>query len=321
MIELRGITRRWQDFSLSVSLTVAEGEFLTLLGHSGSGKTTTLRILAGFEKADSGTVLIDGEDITLWSPQHRRIGYVFQDYTLFPHLTVGENIAYGLRVQGADVPRRRRRTAELLELVGLEGFATRAVHTLSGGEQQRVAVARALAPHPRALLLDEPFSAIDTERREALRDHLLRIQRELRLPTIFVTHSRSEALYLSDRIIIMRQGSVEDSGEPEQLYHRPSTEYSAAFLGKLTMFDDGTMIRPEHVVLHRKAAPGTPQGAIAQRGYYGAWWEYTVAGIPGTQPAGAPVLAVSREHFQQGDPVWVELPEDHLVPLLLSPPS
>ncbi len=320
MIELRAITRRWDSFTLNVSCTVGDGEFVTLLGHSGSGKSTTLRILAGFETADSGSIMLNGEDITHRSPQTRQIGYVFQDYTLFPHLSVGENIAYGLRVQNVTPREQQRRVDELLGLVGLSGFAPRDVHTLSGGEQQRVAVARALAPRPRALLLDEPFSAIDTERRETLRDHLLRIQRELQLPTIFVTHSRSEALYLSDRIIIMRNGAVEDEGTPERLYQQPATEYAATFLGKATLFalpeaPGQQMIRPEHVRIHGAPQDGAVPGSIVHRGYYGATWEYSISGIPHTTPAGSPVVAASAQRFERGARVWVELPPPHMIPL------
>jgi ABC-type Fe3+/spermidine/putrescine transport system ATPase subunit len=321
MIELREVTRHWESFSLKVSCTVEEGEFLTLLGPSGSGKSTTLRILAGFETAESGTILLYGEDITERPPQTRQIGYVFQDYTLFPHLTVGENIAYGLRVLKATPREQQQRVDELLALVGLTGFGSREVHTLSGGEQQRVAVARAIAPRPRALLLDEPFSAIDTERRETLRDHLLRIQRELRLPTIFVTHSRAEALYLSDRIIIMRNGAVEDEGTPERLYQAPATEYAATFLGKTTLFEfpgsEGRrmMIRPEHVRMYRAPLAGRISGTIMNRGYYGAAWEYTITGVPHTVPAGTPVIATAAERFERGEPVWIELPPSRMVSL------
>ncbi len=231
MIRAEEIHRQFDDFTISLSLAVADGELLTLLGASGSGKTTTLRILAGFEQPDRGAITVDGLDVTHVAAQHRRMGYVFQDYTLFPHLNVAENVAYGLRVQRVPAPERRRRVHELLELVGLAGFAGRAVQTLSGGEQQRVALARALAVEPRALLLDEPFSAVDTERREELRRYLVRVQRGLGIPTVFVTHSRSEALALSDRIIVLRDGRIEDQGSPERLYEHPHTEYCARFLG------------------------------------------------------------------------------------------
>ena len=312
MIELRNITRSWEDFSLTVNFTVADGEFLTLLGHSGSGKTTTLRILAGFEQATNGQIFIDGEDVTNLPAQKRGVGYVFQDYTLFPHLTVGQNVAYGLRVLGASRKAQQQRVDELLELVGLQGFADRTVPTLSGGEQQRVAVARALAPRPRVLLLDEPFSAIDTERRESLREHLLRVQRELELPTIFVTHSRTEALYLSDRIIILRNGKEEDQGPPEELYRAPNTEYAARFLGKANLLpgpDDHhlRMIRPENLRL--SATPPGQAATVQQRNYYGAWWEYTVsptdAGSGAFNPQGDPLRAISPDRYEPGERLFL----------------
>lgn len=340
MIRMEQVKRRYPDFNLEVDLTVTRGEIVTLLGHSGSGKTTTLRILAGFEKCDHGRIMLNDEDMTSTPPQNRDLGYVFQDYTLFPHLDAGANIAYGLRVKKVPPPDRRRRVRELLHLVGLEGFEDRPVQTLSGGEQQRVAVARALAPSPRALLLDEPFSAIDTERRESLRRHLLRIQRELQIPTVFVTHSRTEALFLSDRILVLRDGMVEDQGTPEELYERPRTEYAARFLGSVNILDrtavqaafgdaafgdttvpdtNGThrlMIRPEHVRIgthggsdHHSAGLLRTAGRIRERAYYGAWYEYTL------DTALGPVQAVTGTAFEPGASLRVEFSRDHLVPV------
>ncbi|TVR66716.1 MAG: ABC transporter ATP-binding protein [Spirochaetaceae bacterium] len=325
MIGMEQIVRRYPDFHLEVDFAVQKGEIVTLLGHSGSGKTTTLRILAGFEKSDTGRILLDGEDVTALPAQKRGLGYVFQDYTLFPHLDVGENIAYGLRVKKVSRPEQGRRVRELLELVGLEGFENRPIETLSGGEQQRVAVARALAPGPRALLLDEPFSAIDTERRESLRRHLLRVQRELRIPTVFVTHSRTEALFLSDRILILREGAVEDAGTPQQLYEHPRTEYAARFLGAANILpreevlrvlgDDPDnpagpallMIRPERV---RVSRTGPIPARITDRAYYGAWHEYTL-----DTPLG-PILAVTGTHYEPGAALSLDFPREHLVPLV-----
>lgn len=323
MIRLENILCSYPDFILNVDFSVESDEILTLLGHSGSGKTTTLRILAGFEKSDTGRILLDERDVTALPPQKRDLGYVFQDYTLFPHLDVGRNVAYGLRVKKVPAREQERRVRELLDLVGLEGFENRAVHTLSGGEQQRVAVARALAPGPRGLLLDEPFSAIDTERRESLRRHLVRVQRELRIPTVFVTHSRTEALFLSDRIILLREGSVEDSGRPEDLYERPRTEYAARFLGSANILprdrvkevlrdvpdtpSTALMIRPEHVVLSES---GPIRARVGERAYYGAWYEYTLETELG------PLQAVSGVYHETGTILAATLPPEHLVPLL-----
>ncbi len=329
MIRMDRVVRSYADFRLEMDLTVDRGEIVTLLGHSGSGKTTTLRILAGFERCDTGRIVLDGEDITDLSAQERGLGFVFQDYTLFPHLDVGANIAYGLRVQKIPRARRERRVRELLDLVGLEGFENRPVHTLSGGEQQRVAVARALAPEPRALLLDEPFSAIDTERRETLRRHLLRIQRELGLPTVFVTHSRTEALFLSDRILVMREGQVIDQGSPQDLYERPATEYAARFLGAANFLrpEGGTplMIRPEHVEIipesgqdgrdvsgstsNGVASNGVHEGIILEQAYYGAWWEYTLDTRDG------PIVVVTPRFYTTGSSLRYRLPPERLIPV------
>ncbi len=247
MIELRGIRRDYGNFSLTADLQIDAHELLTLFGESGSGKTTILRLIAGFERPDSGQILVCGRAVTGLPPERREIGYVFQDYTLFPHLSVGKNIAYGLRVQKVPAEARVRRVRELLDLTELAGFEDRAVSTLSGGEQQRVALARALAPSPKALLLDEPFSAIDTERRGSLRRHLLNIQRTLQIPTVFVTHSRTEALYLSDRLVIMRDGAIVESGVPRDIYERPKTLYTARFTGSANTFTHEKLKRlPEH---------------------------------------------------------------------------
>ncbi len=251
MIELDGIRRDYGDFVLDVSFRVGDDELVTLLGPSGSGKTTTLRIIAGFERSERGSLTIDGRDISALPARRRDIGYVFQDYTLFPHLDVAENIAYGLRVFGVPRVERGRRVEELLELIGLPGFGPRAVHTLSGGEQQRVAVARALARRPRALLLDEPFSSVDSERREELLEYLLRLQRNFSIPTVFVTHSRTDAMAISDRIVIMKEGRVDDDGSPRRLYESPASVYTARALGPAIFLDAARtrMVRPEAVEL------------------------------------------------------------------------
>lgn len=328
MIELVDVQRTYDDFSLSLSCSVADDEILTLLGSSGSGKTTTLRIIAGFEQLDSGRLLIDGADMAHVSPQRRQIGYVFQDYTLFPHLNVAENVAYGLRVARMPRPERRRRVDELLEMVGLANFGTRAVQTLSGGEQQRVAVARALVRKPRALLLDEPFSAIDTELREDLRRHLVTVQRALRVPTVFVTHSRTEALSIADRIVVLRAGAIDDQGTPEQLYERPRTAYTARFLGRANIFSAASgmlMIRPEHVILHQAppatvdggdgarvrppATPGPLPARVVRSTYHGVHREYELDTDRG------PVFAVSQRRFVEGARLWLSFPPERLAPV------
>jgi putative spermidine/putrescine transport system ATP-binding protein len=217
-----------------LDLTAHPGELLALLGPSGCGKTTALRMLAGFEHPDSGEVLVDGKDIT-GVPAHRRgAGMVFQSYSLFPHLTAADNVAFGLRMRGTGASQRRKRAAELLELVGLSRLADRFPHQMSGGQQQRVALARALALQPRVLLLDEPLSALDAKVRLGLREEIGRLQRELGITTLFVTHDQEEALSMADRVAVLRAGRLEQVSTPPELYARPATAFVAQFVGTMS---------------------------------------------------------------------------------------
>ncbi|WP_425601378.1 ABC transporter ATP-binding protein [Halobaculum magnesiiphilum] len=220
-----------------IDLAVDEGEFFTLVGPSGCGKTTTLRCLAGFEEPTAGSVHIGGESMAGVPPEARGVGVVFQSYALFPHMTVGENVAYGLRFSGApEGTTTDERVTELLELVDLSGFADRDPDTLSGGQQQRVALARALAPEPRLLLLDEPMSALDARLRERLRVQVRAIQRELDITTVYVTHDQEEALSVSDRVAVIDDGGIEQIGPPRELYDAPATRFVAEFLGDNNVF-------------------------------------------------------------------------------------
>ncbi|NUS64141.1 MAG: ABC transporter ATP-binding protein [Saccharothrix sp.] len=212
-----------------LDLELAEGELVSLLGPSGCGKTTALRVVAGFETADSGKVLVDGRDLTGVPANKRDMGMVFQAYSLFPNLTVTQNVAFGLRLRKA--PDRAGRVAELLELVGLAHLGKRYPHQLSGGQQQRVALARALAIRPRVLLLDEPLSALDAKVRVALRDEIRRIQTELGMTTLFVTHDQEEALAVSDRVGVMSQGRLEQLDTPAVVYREPASAFVARFVG------------------------------------------------------------------------------------------
>ncbi len=217
-----------------LDLTVRPGELLALLGPSGCGKTTALRMLAGFEHPDSGEVLVDGEDVTR-VPAHRRdAGMVFQSYSLFPHLDAVDNVAFGLRMRKVSTAQRRARAAELLDLVGLADKGGRYPHQLSGGQQQRVALARALALRPRVLLLDEPLSALDAKVRLTLREEIRRLQQELGITTLFVTHDQEEALSMADRVAVMRAGRLEQCAEPAELYGRPATAFVAEFVGTMS---------------------------------------------------------------------------------------
>jgi thiamine transport system ATP-binding protein len=212
-----------------VGFDLGQGELLSLLGPSGCGKTTTLRVIAGFDRPDAGTVTLDGRDLLPVPPEKRRIGFVFQNYALFPHMTVEANVAYGVRFDRRINARDRVR--ELLALVGLQGFERRRPAELSSGQQQRVALARALAPRPRLLLLDEPLSALDAKLRETLRSEIRRIQRDVGQSTLYVTHDQEEALALSDRIAVMADGRIEQAGAPKEVYLAPQTPFVAGFVG------------------------------------------------------------------------------------------
>jgi putative spermidine/putrescine transport system ATP-binding protein len=224
-----------------INVSMKEGEFLSLLGPSGCGKTTALRLVAGFDRPDGGSIVIDGKDVTRTSPNHRDMGMVFQAYSLFPNMTAEQNVEFGLRIRKDKRAPRRKRVAELLELVGLGHAGKRYPHQLSGGMQQRVALARALAIEPRVLLLDEPLSALDAKVRVQLREEIRRIQTQLGITTLYVTHDQEEALSVSDHVAVMWSGRIEQIGTPSEMYGAPATPFVAEFIG--------TMNRLEAVVL------------------------------------------------------------------------
>lgn len=231
-LRLEDIEFKQDDFRLYIPfLEAKQGEFLTLLGPSGCGKTTTLRIIAGFEKPDKGRVYFDDTVVNDVPPYERNIGIVFQDYALFPHMTVYDNISFGLKLRKLPKEEIRRRVSWALELVGLKGFEDRYPEQLSGGQQQRVALARALVIEPQLLLLDEPLSNLDAKIRERLRGEVKRIQKELGITTIYVTHDQEEAMAISDRIAVMSVGRIEQVGNPLDLYYNPKNEFVAKFLG------------------------------------------------------------------------------------------
>ncbi|MCE0508840.1 ABC transporter ATP-binding protein [Microbacterium sp. KKR3/1] len=232
-VELQGIVKSYAGTRVlhGVDLDIAPGEFVSLLGPSGCGKTTLLRVLAGLEGADAGAVLLGGGDVSRIPTNKRDIGMVFQSYSLFPHLRVADNTAFGLRRRGIGRAEAEKRSLDALALVGLRDLADRFPHQLSGGQQQRVALARALVTEPKVLLLDEPLSALDAKVRVQLRDEIRRIQLRLGITTVFVTHDQEEALAVSDRIAVMNAGRIEQIGSPEQLYTLPSTAGVAAFVG------------------------------------------------------------------------------------------
>ena len=220
-----------------VNFAFNKGEFVSLLGPSGCGKTTILRMIAGFENPTSGSILVEGQDITHLKPNQRQLGMVFQAYALFPNLNVGDNIAFGLKIAGMPAPERRARVEEMLKLIGLPGFEKRYPYEMSGGQQQRVALARAIAPRPRMLLLDEPLSALDAKIRVSLREEIRAIQLDLGITTIFVTHDQEEALSISDRVVVMNAGNIDQLGAPHEIYNKPATRFVATFVGHLNTIE------------------------------------------------------------------------------------
>jgi putative spermidine/putrescine transport system ATP-binding protein len=274
-----------------VDLDVAAGEFLTLLGPSGCGKTTCLRMIAGFVKPTSGKILIGGRDVTQLPPHRRNTGMVFQSYALFPHQTVAGNVAFGLKVRRLSRAERDRRTREALQLVRLESFADRYPTQLSGGERQRVALARAVVINPEILLLDEPLAALDLKLREELQVEIKRVQSTLNMTTVFVTHDQGEALSMSTRVAVMRQGSIMQVGTPGEIYERPNSRYVANFVGRINLMEAMVQAK-ESECLYRVLAARSSEGSIS----------FAVAG---PQPVSFEVgdqclLAVRPEHLHFG---------------------
>ena len=258
-----------------LNLSVEEGSFVTLLGPSGCGKTTTLNLLGGFVKADHGSILLEGREIIHLPPERRPVSTVFQSYALFPHLNVLDNVAYGLRFQGG-LPKRvaRERAYEYLDVVGLSGYPKAHVGNLSGGEQQRVALARAMATQPKILLLDEPLSNLDTSLRVKMRGELKELQKKLSITMIFVTHDQSEALCLSDQIVVMEQGAAVQTGSPGDIYFRPRSGYVASFVGKSNLISQNgktIVVRPEDI---KMTADRNGECRIEEIIFMGAHTEY-----------------------------------------------
>jgi len=267
-----------------VDLAITAGEFFTLLGPSGSGKTTTLRLIAGFEQPDSGRVLLGGTDVTRHPPYARNVNTVFQDYALFPHMTVAENVAYGLRVKGVKRAERRARAGEALEMVRLAGLGPRRPGQLSGGQRQRVALARAIVNRPRLLLLDEPLGALDLKLRQEMQLELMRIKDEVGITFVYVTHDQEEALTMSDRLAVFRDGRIEQVGTPAEVYEHPTSEFVAGFVGVSNVLErDGRRftVRPEKIRLLAdgdQPAPGSvvEEGRIREVVYVGMVTRYIV---------------------------------------------
>jgi iron(III) transport system ATP-binding protein len=316
-VSVEGVTRRFAHAvkgdvfaARDVTLDVAPGEFLTLLGPSGCGKTTTLRMIAGFEAPDAGRIAFGGQDVTRLPANQRGIGFVFQNYALFPHLSVAGNVAYGLRVRRVAEGEIATAVRDVLALVGLAGYESQFPAQMSGGEQQRVALARAIVIRPRVLLFDEPLSNLDARLRVDMREEIRALQRRLAITAIYVTHDQEEAMAVSDRIAVMSGGTIVQTGSAEDLYHRPATPFVASFIGRANLvpativatagdrvtvealgrrfgIDAGTrawragdsarlIVRPEAVTLARPGEPGALQGTVAARAFLGEKIDYAI---------------------------------------------
>ncbi|MEU4829293.1 ABC transporter ATP-binding protein [Streptosporangium sp. NPDC023615] len=331
-----------------VTLSIVEGEFFSLLGPSGCGKTTTMRMIAGFEDPSRGTVRLHGQDVTGVPPNRRDVNMVFQSYALFPHMNVWENVAFGLRRKRVPAPEIKHRVGEILEIVDLTGRERRRPRELSGGQQQRVALARALVNRPRALLLDEPLGALDLKLRQAMQIELKRIQREVGITFVYVTHDQSEALTMSDRIAVMNDGAVEQLGTPREIYERPATAFVAGFIGTSNLLggtvdvlrdgfavlrlgeDDHVLaeagsfhagepiaitVRPEKITI----ATGRPagdlsvvRGVVSEVVYLGLYTSYTVRLAHGAEVTVFQQNALdSASTAERGDSVWLSWQPHH----------
>ena len=326
-----------------VSLSIAEGEFFSLLGPSGCGKTTTMRMIAGFEEPTSGVIRLHGADVTNVPPNKRDVNMVFQSYALFPHMTVWENVAFGLKRKKVPADEIKRRVGEMLEIVHLQGRERRRPQELSGGQQQRVALARALVNRPRALLLDEPLGALDLKLRQHMQIELKRIQREVGITFVYVTHDQSEALTMSDRIAVMREGVVEQLADPREIYERPANEFVAGFIGTSNVLKgtiqevtggtavlalspvdrilvpvDGTVsagdaitmtVRPEKIMISTEQPEGdlsVVRGTVSEVVYLGTYNSYTVALADGAEVTVFQQNAHdSSVTAERGDTVWL----------------
>jgi putative spermidine/putrescine transport system ATP-binding protein len=285
-VRLAGVRKAYGDVVAvdGVDLEIQAGEFFTLLGPSGSGKTTTLRLIAGFERANEGRVELSGTDVSGRPPYARDVNTVFQDYALFPHMTVAQNVEYGLRVKRVGKGERSKRAAEALQIVQLAGLGARKPAQLSGGQQQRVALARAIVNRPRVLLLDEPLGALDLKLRQGMQIELKRIQQEVGITFVYVTHDQEEALTMSDRIAVFNHGRIEQVGTPVDVYERPATEFVAGFVGVSNLLErDGRRftVRPEKIrILEEEASPTAgdevERGVIREVVYIGSVTRYIV---------------------------------------------
>lgn len=325
-----------------VSFTVESGNFLSLLGPSGCGKSTILRIICGLETPDSGEVLVDGVDVTKVRPEKRNIGLVFQNYALFPSMNVAKNVGYGLKMQKVPEKEINERVQEVLDLVKLPNYGSRRINQLSGGEQQRIALARALVTRPSILLLDEPLSALDRKVRAEMQYEIRNIQREIGTTTVFVTHDQEEALTMSDQIILMNKGCIEQEGDPYSIYSRPVSEFASDFLGKANLISgtlccdqgkwylvDGDIrmainhcggqegdqikaaVRGEYFEFCSQEDEGANPFHLQKKIFTGLSWK--LIGTLGTQPVDISALGISADHLEEGAHVYVRIRPENVV--------
>jgi len=297
-LEFVNVSKSFRDVNALSNFTIAleQGELVSLLGPSGCGKTTALRIAAGFETADTGAILLGSTNIISLPAHQRRMGMVFQSYSLFPHLNIRDNVAFGLKVRGVPGDARKKRAEEMLDLVRLSDLGHRMPHQISGGQQQRVALARALATEPHVLLLDEPLSALDAKIRVEVRDEIRRLNRDLGVTTMFVTHDQDEAMSISDRICVMNNGVIEQTGSPRDIYNNPATSFVAHFVGSINSLPMGStrvLIRPENLVLATHDESAHWRGTITDTTFVGAFTKISV--VLDNDNSSVSVLAISAQ--------------------------
>ena len=314
MIDVTAVSKRYGDFQAlaDVSVDVRAGELTALLGPSGSGKSTLLRVIAGLEAPDAGAVVIEGEDVTRLPPQRRGIGFVFQHYAPFKHLTVYENVAFGLRIRRKPKAEVAAKVDELLGVVGLTGYAQRKPSQLSGGQRQRMALARALAIEPRVLLLDEPFGALDAKVRAELRAWLRRLHDEVHVTTVLVTHDQEEAMDVADRIVVLNEGRIEQTGAPRELYDRPRTPFVMRFLGPVSQVGE-SLVRPHDVAVLQAPEDGALEAMVTRVVHLG--FEVRAEAIlEGGEPVQVQRARDEAEALElaSGDVLWLRPPAEAL---------
>jgi sulfate transport system ATP-binding protein len=310
VIAVKDVSKRFGDFQAldKVSVSVADGSLTALLGPSGSGKSTLLRVIAGLESPDCGTVEIAGREATDVPPQKRGIGFVFQHYAAFKHMTVRDNVAFGLRVRKRPRNEIAAKVSELLRIVGLDGYQSRYPAQLSGGQRQRMALARALAVEPEVLLLDEPFGALDANVRAELREWLRRLHDEVHVTTVLVTHDQEEAMEVADRIVVLNRGRVEQAGPPRDLYERPANPFVMGFLGPVARLGD-TLVRPHDLRLHTEPGDGALEAQVARVVHLGFEVRVELV-LDHGEPLSAQLTRdeAAELELRAGDIVWVGRP-------------